>query len=185
MHLQVTGRLDPGESYATIDLDATNILPRGQFLTLELVNIIICRQEDHSHFEEAQRAEYPEDPSRYPESLTVRRPRPQPLTFRRRTALHDPHLEVPTAEAEPEPAGEAEADADEELQRERRQVRPAPAPAPEEEEELTPLGEMEMEYSASFRYPIFEFEIANFRQLSLDSLIERVLQGKQGPLPPA
>ena len=95
MHLQVTGRLDPGETYALIDLDVGNILPRGQSVKLDLVNIIICNQEGHSHFEPDEKAEYPKDPNRYPEIITVKLPRPRPLTFRRRTRLHVARLDPP------------------------------------------------------------------------------------------
>jgi len=164
MFLQVTGRLDPGETYATVDLDAGSILPRGTYVTLELVNVIICKQEDHDHFPKASVSAYPDDPSRYPETITVRQPRPRPLTFRRRTRLHVPELELPVRDNDDE---YVEYESDRRFRRE----------ATEGEE----LGDMEFMYAASFREPIFEFEIDNFPGLSLEGLVNGVLQGRQSP----
>ena len=172
MHLQLTGRLEPGETYAQIDLDAANILPRGgPFVSLELVNIIICKQEDHDHFEPVKKADYPEDPNGYEETITVRRPRPQPLVFRRRTAIHVPNLEPPRQpEDEPPPPP----------QRERRDVGDNDDNEEEAEEEEE-LGELELKYAAVFKESMFEFVIEQFPDLSLESLVTNVLQTKHSP----
>ena len=172
MLLQVTGRLDPGETYASFDLDAGSILPKGSYLTLELVNVIICKQENHSHFDSAPESAYPEDPTRYPESITVRQSRPRPLTFRRRTTLHVPIL------AGPELVVDEENDFDY-IRRIRRQIVGEGEPA--EEEDDNELGDMEFMYAATFRESIFEFDILNFPNLSLEGLVNGVLQGKQSP----
>ena len=172
MLLQVTGRLDPGETYATVDLDAGNILPKGPYVTLELVNIIICKQENHDHFAKPTVSEYPSDPSRYPESITVRQSRPRPLNFRRRTTLHVPHLDIP----------ELVDDNETFLARFRRDIGEGEvAAAAEAEAEEDEIGDMEFMYAASFRESIFEFEIVNFPNLSLEGLVNGVLQGKQSP----
>ena len=156
MHLQITGRLEPGETYAQIELDAANILPRGEFVTFELVNIIICKQEDHSHLEGENKGDYPVDPNRYQEVVTIKRPRPRPLTFRRRTTVHVPHLDPPQ-------------------QRARREI------DDENNDNENELGDMDLMYAAVFRESIFDFEIENFGELSLESFVNTVLQGKQGP----
>jgi len=160
MHLQITGRLEPGETYAQIELDAANILPKGEFVTFELVNIIICKQEDHTHLEGEQKADYPVDPNRYAEVVTIKRPRPQPLTFRRRTTVHVPHLEPPQQRARRD-AGDNDDNDDDNNENE--------------------LGDMDLMYAAAFRESIYDFEIENFGELYLESLVNTVLQGKQGP----
>jgi len=158
MHLQLTGRLEPGETYAQIDLDAANILPRGgPFVALELVNIIICKQEDHDHFQPVQKADYPKDPNRYQETITVRQPRPQSLVFRRRTTIHVPDLDPP------QPRERRDASDEEE--------------EPEEEE----LGELDLKYAAAFKDSMLEFIIDQFPDLSLESLVTTVLQTKLCP----
>ena len=167
MLLQLTGSLEPGETYATIDLDAASILPKNSSVILELVNVIICKQEGHSHFDPVPVAAYPDDPERYPESITVRQSRPKPLTFRRRTTLHVPHLDPPSVEPTER----------EEQARNRRALVPHEEEAAGEEE----LGDMDFVYEAVFRLPIFEFGVQNFPELSLDLLINSVLQSRQSP----
>jgi hypothetical protein len=176
MLLQVTGRLDPGEIYANFNLDAGSILPKGPYVTLELVNIIICKQENHDHFPKADVSAYPVDAARYPESITVRQSRPRPLTFRRRTTLHVPQLEMPAALVDED--GENEEEEATFVNRFRREIGESGVAEEEEDDEL---GDMEFMYAASFRDSIFEFEIANFPQLALDGLVNGVLQGKQAP----
>ena len=179
MLLQITGRLDPGETYATVDLDAGSILPKGPYVTLELVNIIICKQEDHDHFAKPTVSAYPIDETRYPESITVRQSRPRPLTFRRRTTLHVPQLEVPQL------VDDGADDGATFFARFRRDIdggeADAAAAAAEAvaEDEADELGDMQFMYAASFRQSIFEFEIVNFPNLSLEGLVTGVLQGKQ------
>ena len=205
MHLQITGRLDPGETYALIDLDVGNILPKGQSVKLDLVNIIICNQEGHSHFEPEQKADYPKDPNRYPETITVKRPRPRPLTFRRRTRLHvarlDPPLhhqqpqeedvveeeEVQPVAQEPEVVVADDNDDEEEGAVQERERRAAPdggeaaaaaADAAAQHEQQV-IGDLEFLYTAVFRESIFEFEVLSFPKMSLDTLVNLVLQGRQ------
>lgn len=160
MHLQITGRLDPGETFATFPLDAAYIIPakNASRLELELINVIICKQENHTHFDPPPTEKYPEDPNRYPETVRIVRPRPQPLVFRRRTAIHEPNLRLPA--------------------RTRRNVEDADDNDNDDDENIDPniLSEMEVHYSASFREPIFEFKIFDFPKLSLDNLILTVLE---------
>ena len=152
MHLQLTGRLDPQESYAIVSLDAGNILPPGQFVALQLVNIIICTQADHDHFPSTTVGEYPKDEERYPETISVKRHRPRPLfTDRRKTQLHVPHLEPP-------------------VQRRRREV------------DDNTSGDMEIHYAAGFRNPFLEFEIVDVRQLTMESFVAGILQTKLSAL---
>ena len=183
MHLQVTGRLDPGETYALIDLDVGNILPRGQSVKLDLVNIIICNQEGHSHFEPDEKAEYPKDPNRYPEIITVKRPRPRPLTFRRRTRLHVARLDPPLPPEQQQQHQQQEQEEEEqqkqqqeEEQEEERFRRNVPEEGEGGEEEI---GDMDLVYTAAFRESIFEFDVLGFPQLSLDQLVNNILQGRQ------
>ena len=203
MHLQITGRLDPGETYALIDLDVGNILPKGQSVKLDLVNIIICNQEGHSHFEPEKKADYPKDPNRYPETITVKRPRPRPLTFRRRTRLHVARLDPPLHHQQPQEDVVEEEEVqpvaaddnnddnndDEEeggavQERERRaapdggEAAAAAADAAAHHEQQV-IGDLEFLYTAVFRESIFEFEVLSFPKMSLDTLVNLVLQGRQ------
>jgi len=55
MLLQLTGRLDPEEIYAIIDLDGADLVahsapPSQDYVELELVNLTICHNPDHNHF---------------------------------------------------------------------------------------------------------------------------------------
>jgi hypothetical protein len=158
MHLQLTGRLDPQESYAIVSLDAGNILPPGQFATLQLVNIIICTQEDHDHFPATSLGEYPKDNEKYPETINVRRPRPRPLfTDRRKTQLHVPQLDPPIQNVK--------------RRRRRRE-------ADEEEDDESTVGDLEIHYAAGFRNPFLEFEITDVRQLTMETFVTGTLQTK-------
>ena len=72
MHLQLTGRLEPGETHATIDFDAGAIFSGGKRgLVLTLLNITFCSQIDHDHFPSPVTAAYPENPNSYQETITV------------------------------------------------------------------------------------------------------------------
>lgn len=164
MLLQLTGSLEPGETYATVELDAAAILPKSSTVILELVNVIICKQEGHNHFDPVPVADYPDDPERYHESITVRQSRPKPLTFRRRTTVHVPHLDPPSVST---------------TEQTEEQVRYRRALVPQEGAADAELGDMEFVYEATFRQSIFEFEVQNFPDLSLDILVNGVLQNRQ------
>ena len=151
MHLQLVGRLDPNETYAVFDIENVTNLMSGNWINLELLNIIICQNQDHSHFELAERAEYPSDPERYQEKILITVPNPRQVTFRRRTLQwteHVPHLTN-------EPAAKRR-------RRHRRDV-----------EMLEPL---QMEYSATFRSNIHRFEVPDFPNKSVARMIEKMQQ---------
>jgi len=71
MHLQLTGRLEPGETHATIDFDAGALFSEKRAIVLTLLNITFCSQLDHDHFPSPVTAAYPIDPNRYQETITV------------------------------------------------------------------------------------------------------------------
>jgi hypothetical protein len=155
MHLQLTGRLDPDESYAIIDLDATSILPPGEFVSLQLVNIIICAQEDHNHFAPLNVGDYPKDNTKYPETITITRPRPRPLfTDRRKTQIHVPHLSPP-------------------IQRKRSRRN-----AVDDDDNNSGIGDSEIQYTAGFRSPLLDFHITDVLTLTMESFVTGTLQAK-------
>jgi len=71
MHLQLTGRLEPGETHATIALDAGDIFSGKKAIVLTLLNVSFCSQIDHDHFPPPVTAMYPVNPNRYQETVTV------------------------------------------------------------------------------------------------------------------
>ena len=73
MHLQLTGRLDPGEQFATINLDGVNLFLGQKTTNLTLLSAVFCHQNNHTHFPNPVKALYPVDPSRYPETITIQR----------------------------------------------------------------------------------------------------------------
>jgi len=75
MHLQLTGRLDPGESCAIIDFEGINPFYEHKQISVSLLNVVFCDQHEHTHFPEPVKARYPVDPDRYQETITVKRPR--------------------------------------------------------------------------------------------------------------
>ena len=88
MFLELMGRMEPGESFAVVQIPE-KILTEKIF-SLELVSITFCNREEHenTHFPVTQRADFPEPPP-YEEYIEERRPRPLPVIHRRRTM----HLE--------------------------------------------------------------------------------------------
>ena len=71
MLLQLTGRLEPGETHATIDVDVASIFSGKKAIVLTLLNISFCSQVDHNHFPPDVTALYPVDPDGYKETITV------------------------------------------------------------------------------------------------------------------
>ena len=88
MFLELMGQMEPGESFAVVQIPE-KILTEKIF-SLELVSITFCNREEHenTHFPVTQRADFPEPPP-YEEYIEERRPRPLPVIHRRRTM----HLE--------------------------------------------------------------------------------------------
>jgi hypothetical protein len=158
MHLQLVGRLDPNETYAIFNIEnVTNILS-GNWINLELLNIIICQDQDHSHFEVAERAPYPTDPNRYQEKILVSIPKPRQVTFRRRTFQLTEQVVPPLGES-------TTALVTPPVKRFRRSV---------------PLEPLQMEFLAIFKSNIHRFEIADFPNSSIARVIEK-LQNEQRP----
>ena len=95
MLLELTGRLDPGELWARIDVPENVLPPRG--FGLELLDLVACADGDHAddHFEAHPVSEYPPRRVPYEENVVVRVPRPQPAVHRRRTIYLAPELEAP------------------------------------------------------------------------------------------
>ena len=62
MILQLMGRMDPGESFAYVNVPE-NILP-DKIFSLELVSINFCNQAEHAdtHFPVVQTSEFPREP---------------------------------------------------------------------------------------------------------------------------
>jgi hypothetical protein len=154
MHLQLVGRLDPGETYALFDIENVTNLITGNWIHLELLNIIICQDQDHSHFEVPETAPYPSDPDRYKDKVMKVFPKPRHVTFRRRTFQMIEHVPFPQV---PEPVAKR-------LRRERRQA------------EM--LGPLQLEYSATFRSNIHRYEIPDFSNKSIARVIDK-LQNEQ------
>ena len=155
MHLQLVGRLDPNETFAMFDVENVTNLISGNWIHLELLNIIICQNQDHSHFELPETAPYPSDPDRYKEKIVKLFPNPRQVTFRRRTFQMIEHVPVPHIQ----PAAKRP-------RRQRRHV-----------EVLDPL---QMEYSATFRSNIHRYEIPDFPNKSIARMIDK-LQQEQRP----
>ena len=91
MLLQLTGRLDPGETYALVSLEGADLVahsapPSLDYVEFELVNIAICQRLDHNHFGAfPPTSEYPMPEGVWSEKITIKVPRPLPLVHRRRT----------------------------------------------------------------------------------------------------
>ena len=160
MHLQLVGRLDPNETYAIFNIEKiTNILS-GNWINLELLNIIICQNQDHSHFDSPETAPYPVDPIRYQEKVLFSIPKPRQVTFRRRTFQLSDQVTLPLMPTTQESPPAAK--------RSRRLKRAI---------QLEPL---QMEYSAIFKANIHRFEIADFPNSSIARVIEK-MQTDQRP----
>ena len=153
MHLQLIGRLDPNETYAMFNIEnVTNILT-GNWINLELLNIIICQDQDHSHFESSETAPYPTDPNRYQDKIFVTIPKPRQVKFRRRTFQITDQVPMPLSQDAPAVAVPLK------RQRLRRSI------------QLSPL---QMEYSAIFKANIHRFDIADFPNNSVARLIDKL-----------
>ncbi len=147
MHLQLVGRLDPNESYAIFNIENVTNLISGNWINLEILNLIICHSADHNHFEEIETAPYPIDPSRYKEKIFVKIPKPRQVAFRRRTFQLTDVVPYPTSG---------------QLNRARRARR---------SKFLEPL---QMEYSAIFKSNIHRYDIADFPNNSVSRVIEKL-----------
>jgi hypothetical protein len=85
MLLQLVGHLDAGETYALVSLENADLVPHSappsnDLVELELVNIIICQNAAHNHFEAfPPKAEYPTPATKYRDKITIKVPRPQHL----------------------------------------------------------------------------------------------------------
>ena len=84
MHLQLTGRLNPGETYGEVNI-LPSVLPPGPVL-LKLINLVVCYNRAHAltHFPGPVMSPYPAVPP-YEENIIVVRPAPQLVIHRRRT----------------------------------------------------------------------------------------------------
>jgi hypothetical protein len=140
MLLQLTGRLDPGETYALVDLEGAELVahsapPSLDYAEFELVNIVICQRSDHNHFEAfPPQADYPLQPDGWKAKIKIKVPRPLPLVHRRRTRYFTfPEDPEPTV-GNPPP-----------IKRFKRSPQPAPR--------VVPLTAYQVEYRARFSVP--------------------------------
>ena len=160
MHLQLVGRLDPNETYAIFNIEkVTNILS-GNWINLELLNIIICQNQDHSHFDLPETAPYPVDPIRYQEKISFSIPKPRQVTFRRRTFQLTDQVTLPLLPQEASPS--------------------LPAKRPRRLRRAVNLDPLQMEYSAIFKANIHRFEISDFPNSSIARVIDK-MQNDQRP----
>ena len=92
MLLHLTGRLDPGESYAVVSVPE-KVLPPKMF-QLELVAVGFCNEADHAdtHFAATEEAPFPTQ-AVYAERIDVNVPRPRQVTHRRRTMYFVPYAD--------------------------------------------------------------------------------------------
>ena len=170
MLLQLTGRLDPDETYAIIDLDGADLVahsapPAQDYVELELVNLTICHNPEHNHFEPfPPTAPYPVTDDGWTEKITIRVPRPMPLVHRRRTRFFtfpdDPVPIVQYAE-------------DSEIHHKRYKRSP----------KVQPLTEYQVEYRGRFLNSSFPIEIAGVLQgaYTSSSKIVKYLHGAVRP----
>ena len=157
MLLQLTGRLDPGETYAIVSLEGADLVahsapPSLDYVEFELVNIVICQRPDHNHFEAfPPTAEYPLPEGVWNEKITIKVPRPLPLVHRRRTRYFTfPEDPVPSV---------------------KRFKRAPPTTA-----KIVPLTDYQVEYRARFSNPVVVTEIVNIQNATLTRIINH-LQG--------
>jgi hypothetical protein len=154
MHLQLVGRLDPNETYAIFNIEkVTNILS-GNWINLELLNIIICQNQDHSHFDLPETAPYPVDPIRYQEKISFSIPKPRQVTFRRRTFQLTDQVTLPLLPQDSSPS--------------------LPAKRPRRLKRAVNLEPLQMEYSAIFKANIHRFEIPDFPNSSIARVIDKM-----------
>jgi hypothetical protein len=167
MHLQLTGRLDPGEQFATVNLDGVDLFMGGQkMINLSLLSAFFCHQTGHTHFPNPVKALYPVDPSRYPETITVQR--------QSRSASNDE---------------DDDNDDDDDDDDDVNSLLPKRIKRSAEEDSVTAhaaaaaghrqILPMEVRYYAGFRNTTFDFVVDNFRDESPKTLIESVLGKKQ------
>jgi hypothetical protein len=151
MHLQLVGRLDPNETYAIFNIENVTNIITGNWVNLEILNVIICQDQDHSHFESTEKASYPVNPARYKEKILLSIPKPRQVTFRRRTFLMTDQVTLPSEQPP--------------RRRQKRNVN---------------LDALQMQYSAIFKSTILRFDIVDFPNASIARIIER-LQQEQRP----
>ena len=165
MLLQLTGRLDPGETYALIDLEGADLVahsapPSLDYVVLELVNITICQDATHNHFEKfPPTSNFPLRAEVWQEKITVRVPRPLPLVHRRRTRFFTfPQDPAPTVSF---------VDADEvEIKRMKRSPK------------IVPLTGYQVEYRARFSLPLITLDVPGILQ-STNNTISKVIRTLQ------
>ena len=165
MHLQLTGRLDPGEKFATLSLDGADLFSGQKMTNLALLSVVFCHQSNHTHFPGPVKALYPVDPSRYPETVTIHR--------KTRSVQTDSNDNASDNEND----DDNDDDDDSQPPRPKRQKREAqnvsdPASPRAAARQILP---MEIKYHAGFRKTVFDFTIDNFREESPKTLIDNVL----------
>jgi hypothetical protein len=170
MLLQLTGRLDPDETYAIIDLDGADLVahsapPAQDYVELELVNLTICHNPEHNHFEPfPPTAPYPVTDDGWTEKITIRVPRPMPLVHRRRTRFF-------TFPDDPAPMVQYVEDSEIHHKRYKRSPK------------VQPLTEYQVEYRGRFLNSSFPIEIAGVLQgaYTSSSKIVKYLHGAVRP----
>lgn len=172
MLLQLTGRLDPDEKYAIIDLEGADLVahsapPSLDYVELELVNITICHNPAHNHFEPfPPTAAYPIGEDVWPEKITIKVPRPMPLVHRRRTRFF-------TFPGDPEPTVSYRSDNEEEEEVEIKRVKRSPQPR------IVPLTDYQVEYRARFVSPLITLDIAGLGQGGANNTIAKIVKSLQ------
>jgi len=154
MLLQLVGRLDAGETYARVNLENADLVPHSappsnDLVELELVNIIICQNAAHNHFEAfPPTADYPTAATEYRDKITIKVPRPQPLVHRRRTRYFTfPEDAPPTVN--------------------KRSKRTLPRG-------IASLGDYQVEYRARFNSPLHTFDVTPLNILSPAGLVRKL-----------
>ena len=155
MLLQLVGCLEAGETYARVNLEAADLVPHSappsnDYVELELVNIIICQNAAHNHFEPfPPTAEYPRSDTDYQEKITIKVPRPQPLVHRRRTRYFTFPEDAPPSVAV------------------KRSKRTLPRG-------IGSLGDYQVEYKARFNSPLHTFDVTPLNILSPAGLVKKL-----------
>jgi hypothetical protein len=155
MLLQLTGRLDPGETYAIVSLEGADLVahsapPSLDYAEFELVNIVICQVPEHNHFGTfPPTANYPMPEGVWSEKITIKVPRPLPLVHRRRTRFFTfPDDPVPSV---------------------KRVKRAPPTTA-----KIVTLTDYQVEYRARFSNPTVVCEINNIQNATLTRIINQL-----------
>ena len=153
MLIQLTGKLDPGESYAVVNVNE-RILPEKSF-SLELVSLSFCHNQEHedTHFPVQEQGTYPVGPA-YEEYVTINVPRPRLALHRRRTMYYVPYFE----------------DEDESLQRFVRSASPPLKRVKRNDD----IGLMEVHYVAGYNKNACDFKVTDFSNQSPSQIAEKL-----------